>query len=115
MFGHCVPQVGRPADPNQAAPSFTDLLRQDRRKGSHISTRTNNASRRTQRRPEIDPRRHRVSFQASRHARARLNLVQAMTPLLDVSRRDETSCVRSRRKLHVPGIGTVTRRLQRSL
>ena len=41
--------------PDRAAPSSTVLLRQDRRRRSLTSTRINSASRRTQRRPKIDP------------------------------------------------------------
>ena len=41
--------------PDRAAPSFTVLLRQERRKRSHTSSRTHSASRHTQRRPKIDP------------------------------------------------------------
>jgi hypothetical protein len=41
--------------PGQAAPSFTDLLRQHRRRRSPTSSRIHSASRRTQRRLKIDP------------------------------------------------------------
>ena len=48
----CHPHRHHPA---RAAPSFTVLLRQDRRRRSHTSSRIHSASRRTQRQLKIDP------------------------------------------------------------